>query len=79
MSLCSPTQIIYITQGSHLFSKQRGHHGSTQSSQKLVYKPACVIIHDCTVYKLQLVDQSKPCTEIYLQIIVSCINLQLAI
>ena len=27
------------TQGSHLFTKQRGHHGSTQSSQKPVYKP----------------------------------------
>ena len=29
--------------------------------------------------KLWLVDQSKPCTQIYLQIIASCINLQLPI
>ena len=27
--------------------------------------------------KIELVDQSKPCTQIYLQIIASCINLQL--
>ena len=29
--------------------------------------------------KIRLVDQSKPCTQIYLQIIMNCINLQLAI
>ena len=29
--------------------------------------------------KITLVDQSKPCTQIYLQIIINCINLQLAI
>ena len=29
--------------------------------------------------KIMLVDQSKPCTQIYLQIIVNCIKLQLAI
>ena len=29
--------------------------------------------------KIRLVDQSKPCTQIYLQIIINCINLQLAI
>ena len=29
--------------------------------------------------KIRLVDQSKPCTQFYLQIIVNCINLQLAI
>ena len=29
--------------------------------------------------KLGLVDQSKPCTQIYLQIIATCINLQLPI
>ena len=29
--------------------------------------------------KIRLADQSKPCTEIYLQIIINCINLQLAI
>ena len=28
---------------------------------------------------IRLVDQSKPCTQIYLQIIINCINLQLAI
>ena len=28
--------------------------------------------------KIRLVDQSKPCTQIYLQIIINCINLQLA-
>ena len=29
--------------------------------------------------KIRLVDQSKPCTQIYLQIIMNCIDLQLAI
>ena len=29
--------------------------------------------------KIRLVDQLKPCTQIYLQIIINCINLQLAI
>ena len=29
--------------------------------------------------KIRLVDQSKPCTQIYLKIIINCINLQLAI
>ena len=29
--------------------------------------------------KLELVDQFKPCTQIYLQIIATCINLQLPI
>ena len=42
----------------------------------------CIILQ-CTYIsifsKIRLVDQSKPCTQIYLQIIINCINLQLAI
>ena len=42
----------------------------------------CIILQ-CTCIsifsKIRLVDQSKPCTQIYLQIIINCINLQLAI
>ena len=32
-----------------------------------------------SIFKIRLVDQSKPCTQIYLQIIMNCIDLQLAI
>ena len=42
----------------------------------------CIIVkRTCTSIfsKIGLVDQSKPCTQIYLQIIANCINLQLAI
>ena len=42
----------------------------------------CIIVkHTCiTIFsKIGLVDQSKPCTQIYLQKFLICINLQLAI
>ena len=40
----------------------------------------CIIVSRTCIYissKLGLVDQSKPCAQIYLQIIATCINLQL--
>ena len=54
------------------FEKNRSFgHASSYN----VYLHACITISS----NLRLVDQSKPCTQIYLQIIASCINLQLPI
>ena len=41
----------------------------------IIVKRTCVSIFS----KIRLVDQSKPCTQIYLQTFANCINLQLAI
>ena len=68
----------------NLFAKNRKLHNLQLPiliSKKSIFQ-TCIILQ-CTCIsifsKIRLVDQSKPCTQIYLQIIINCINLQLAI
>ena len=49
--------------------------------QNRLFQTCIIVKRTCTSIfsKIGLVDQSKPCTQIYLQKIANCINLQLAI
>ena len=49
--------------------------------QSRLFQTCIIVKRTCTSIfsKIGLVDQSKPCTQIYLQKIANCINLQLAI
>ena len=68
----------------NLFAKNRKLHNLQLPiliSKNRLFQ-TCIIVQ-CTCISIfstiRLVDQSKPCTQIYLQIIINCINLQLAI
>ena len=54
---------------------------TNSNSKKKLFRHA--LLYHVHIYKFPansgLVDQSKPCTQIYLQIIATCINLQLPI
>ena len=50
-------------------------------SKNRLFQTCIILQYTCiSIFsKIRLVDQSKPCTQVYLQIIINCINLQLAI
>ena len=51
------------------------------TAERPVHQTCVIVKRTCisNISKLGLVDQSKPCTQTYLQKIANCINLQLAI
>ena len=78
------TQVVTVL--TSLFAKNRKLHKFATTNNFFLKNPrfqTCIIVEQRTcisiVSKIGLIDQSKPCTQIYLYNIASCINLQLPI